>query len=93
MQIHISTLDLVKGATKLVTSAGVSKIVKDIVENNTAPAETTMDIVKVWAGSFVLASMLTHHTSQHVDAQIEKAAAFADGVKIEMKKQRSAEEK
>lgn len=50
--------------------AGVSKVVNDIIKNNTT-VETTADAAKVWAGSVVIGSMAADAGSKHVNAKVD----------------------
>jgi len=59
-------LPAAKLATQLVAGLGVTKIIADIVKNN-VNVVTTADAVKVWTGSFVIASMLVEQSSKHID--------------------------
>jgi hypothetical protein len=59
---------LVRFATHIVATFGVSKVVKDIIFNNTNVV-TTADGIKVLAGSLVLGSMVAEHAANHVDRQ------------------------
>lgn len=63
---------LVKIGVHVVASIGVSKVVKDIILNNTNVV-TTADGVKVIVGSLVLGSMVAEHASNHVNRQFDKA--------------------
>lgn len=63
---------LAKVGVHILASLGVSKVVKDIIVNNTNVV-TTADGVKVIAGSLVLGSMIAEHASNHVNRQFDKA--------------------
>lgn len=69
MQVKLST---VKFVTNIVTGAGVSKVVNDVIRNNTT-VETTTDAVKVGIGSVVLGSMIADKATEHVFAKIDAA--------------------
>jgi hypothetical protein len=70
--------------TKLVVNVaagmGVSKVVNDIITNNTT-IETTADAVKVWAGSVVIGSMVADAGSKHVNAKIDSVANWYEARK------------
>ncbi len=68
----------VKTVVNIIAGAGVSKIVNDIITNNTITG-TTADTAKVWVGSVVLGSMVAERVSDHVNAKIDETANhFAD---------------
>ena len=58
-----------KIVTQVIASVGVSKVVHDIIKNNTT-TETTADAVKVAAGSLVLGSLIAEHASNHLNDRI-----------------------
>lgn len=68
-------LPIAKLATHLIASVGVSKVVNDIILNNTR-VETTADAVKVWTGSIVIGSMIAEQASKHVNNRFDAAAAW-----------------
>lgn len=55
---------------QLFASVGVSKVLNDIIVNNTT-IQTPADAIKVWSGSIVLGSMLVDHTVKHVDEKVD----------------------
>jgi hypothetical protein len=63
---------MIRLGAQIVASVGVSKVVNDIITNNTV-VTTTMDAVRVWAGSLVIGSMVADAASQHVDKRISDA--------------------
>jgi hypothetical protein len=69
------TLPLAKLAVHLVASLGVSKVINDVVINNTNVATTT-DAVKVAAGSIVIGSMIAEHASKHVNDRMNAVIAW-----------------
>lgn len=62
-------------AVHLISSVGVSKVVNDIIKNNTNVV-TTADAVKVAAGSLVIGSMIAEHASKHVNNRVDAAIAW-----------------
>jgi hypothetical protein len=66
---------IVRLAVHLVSSVGVSKVVNDIIRNNTN-VETTADAVKVAAGGLVIGSMVAEQASKHVTARLDDALAW-----------------
>lgn len=68
-------LPIVRLTTHLVASVGVSKVINDIIKNNT-DVVTTADAVKVATGSIVLGSMLAEHAMKHVNNRVDAVAAW-----------------
>lgn len=66
---------LARLAVHLVGAAGVSKVVNDIISNNTS-IETTADAVKVWAGAIVIGSMVAEQAQKHVDTRMNQAQTW-----------------
>lgn len=66
----MTTFTIVKAGVHLVSALGVTKVLGDIVRNNTTVV-TTADKVLVNAGSLVLGSMIVEKASNHVSEQIE----------------------
>jgi hypothetical protein len=66
----MTTFTIVKAGVHIVSALGVTKVLGDIVRNNTTVVTTT-DKVLVNAGSLVLGSMIVEKASQHVSEQIE----------------------
>jgi hypothetical protein len=71
---------LAKLAVHLVGAAGVSKVVNDVITNNTS-IETTADAVKVWAGAIVIGSMVAEQAQKHVDTRMSQAIAWFESRK------------
>jgi hypothetical protein len=66
---------IVRLAVHLVSSVGVSKVVNDIIRNNT-DVVTTADAVKVAAGGLVIGSMVAEQASRHVTARLDDVLAW-----------------
>jgi hypothetical protein len=66
-------LAMAKLAINIVAGLGVSKVVNDIITNNTT-IETTGDAIRVWAGSLVIGSMAAEAGSKHVNAKVDQLA-------------------
>lgn len=66
---------IIRLVTQLFASAGVSKVVNDIITNNTN-IQTTPDAVKVWMGSIVIGSMIAEQASKHVNDRIDAVIAW-----------------
>ena len=64
---------IAKMAINFAAGAGVSKVVNDIIQNNTT-VETTADAAKVWTGSIVIGSMAADAGSKHVSAKVDAIA-------------------
>lgn len=75
-------LPMVRLAMHLVASIGVSKIVNDIITNNTR-VETATDAVRVWTGSIVIGSIIAEHASNHVNARLDQAIAWHESRKAD----------
>jgi hypothetical protein len=73
----ISIGPVAKIATQIIASVGVSKVVNDIITNNTNVV-TSADAVKVAAGSLVLGSLIAEHASNHVTSRITAIANWYD---------------
>jgi hypothetical protein len=68
-------LPFVRLGVHLISSIGVSKIVNDIIRNNT-DIVTTADAVKVWTGSIVIGSIIAENASKHVNNKIDAVIAW-----------------
>ena len=71
----MTTFTIVKAGVHIVSALGVTKVLGDIVRNNTTVV-TTADKVLVNAGSLVLGSMIVEKASQHVSEQIEQVITW-----------------
>src|SRR3954447_4398745 len=56
-------------------SIGVSRVVNDIIRNNTNVV-TTADSVKVWTGAIVIGSMVADRAMDHVNETIDGVVAW-----------------
>lgn len=63
-------LAIAKLAINVAAGAGVSKVVKDIINLNTE-VQTTTDAAKVWIGSVVIGSMAADSASKHVNTKVD----------------------
>lgn len=68
----MSGLTVAKLAVNIVSSLGVSKILSDVIKNNTTVV-TTVDRILVNAGSLVLGTMVVGKASDHVNATMDGA--------------------
>lgn len=69
-------------AIKFVCSAGVVKIVHDIVDSHVV-RETTYDTVRVWAGTAVITSIAVDRSSKHLDDARDKFTEWCAKVNAE----------
>jgi DNA transposition AAA+ family ATPase len=68
----VSGLTVAKLAVNIVSSLGVSKILSDVIKNNTT-IETVVDKILVHSGSLVLGTMVVSKASDHVNATMDGA--------------------
>ena len=66
---------MIRLAGQVFASVSVSKVVNDIIRNNTNIV-TTADAVRVWGGSLVIGSMVADSAAKHVDARITEVMEF-----------------
>jgi hypothetical protein len=66
---------IAKFAVQVVASIGVSKVVNDIIKNNTTIL-TQMDNLKVGVGSLVIGSMIADQTMKNVSDRYDSVAAW-----------------
>lgn len=59
-------------------SVGVSKVVNDIIRNNTTIVTTT-DAVRVWAGSLVIGSMIADSAAKHINDRVTEIIEWRNG--------------
>lgn len=76
-----SSLPIGRLAVQIVSTVGVSKVVNDIIVNNTN-VQTTLDAIKVWTGSLVIGAVVVETTSNYVDAKMTQLAAWNEARKI-----------
>jgi hypothetical protein len=74
---------IAKLAVQVIASVGVSKVVNDVISNNTN-VETTADAVKVATGSIVLGSMIAEQAAKHVNERMDALTAWYLGRKAEV---------
>jgi|GEM_PF-5617892 hypothetical protein len=78
----MSGLPVAKLAVHLVASLGVTKVLNDIIRNNTTVV-TTADAVKVATGSLVLGSMVVEKASDHINRQWDNVSGWLEARKAE----------
>jgi hypothetical protein len=79
----VSGLTVAKLAVNIVSSLGVSKILNDVIKNNTT-IETVVDKILVHSGSLVLGTMVVSKASDHVNATIDGAINKIRGIEEEV---------
>lgn len=72
MSGQLATLKVVG---QVVASFGVTKVINDVIANNTT-INTTADAVKVWAGALVIGSMVVDQAANHISDRVDQAAAW-----------------
>jgi hypothetical protein len=77
-----SGLPVAKLAVHLVASLGVTKVLNDVIRNNTTVV-TTADAVKTAVGSLVLGSMVVEKASDHVNRQWDGVSNWLEKRKAE----------
>jgi hypothetical protein len=70
-----NSLPIARLAVHLIAGVGVSKVVNDIIVNNTKIL-TTADAVKVWTGSVVIGSMISEQAVKHVNGRVDALVAW-----------------
>lgn len=63
------SVPMVRLLAQVAGSVGVSKVVNDIIRNNTNII-TTADAVRVWCGSVVIGSMIADSAATHINDRI-----------------------
>lgn len=84
-----SKFKLAKLAINTTAGVGVSKVVNDIIKNNTT-VETAPDAVKVLIGSIVIGSMVADVSSKRVNAGVDAVAKWWEERKQENPDEESA---
>ena len=77
-----SSLPLGRLAVQVISTIGVSKVVNDIIVNNTN-VQTTADAIKVWTGSLVIGAVVIETTTNFVDAKMTQFATWNEKRKAE----------
>lgn len=73
-------LSLAKSAANIIVGSSVSKVINDVIKNNT-DVETTADQAKVAIGSVVLGCMVADHAKTYVHKPIEAVADWFESRK------------
>lgn len=69
------SIKIVRIAAHLIAGAGVSKVVSDVVKNNTT-AKNSLDQIRILVGGTVLSTMVVDLAHRHVDNKIDAAVAW-----------------
>jgi len=77
-------MKIAKAAIRIIAGAGCSKVVNDIIRNNTN-VETTMDSIKVLVGSVVIGTMVADAGADHVETKVDQLIGIWNDVKSEEK--------
>lgn len=80
--ISARAIEYTKVAADIICGLGVSKIVHDVIDTNTVVV-TKSDFAKKWIGSIVIGSMVAERASDHINAKIDRIAAFVVEAKEE----------
>jgi hypothetical protein len=73
-------LHYIKLAAQFVVGASVSKVINDVITNNTAP-DTTLDQIEIAVGSTALGWMVSDIAKEWTDAKIDWAAETIEQIK------------
>lgn len=69
------TFGTVKLGAHILGALGVTKIVGDVIANNTV-VNTTFDLIRVRAGSLVIGTLVAEHAANHVETQMDRLHAW-----------------
>ena len=76
------SVPMVRLLAQVAGSVGVSKVVNDVIRNNTNII-TTADAVRVWCGSVVIGSMVADHASRHINDRITEIVEWRQKQDVE----------
>ena len=71
----MTKLEIAKSVTSFVVGAGTSKIITQIIKNNTQP-ENLADTVTMTGGAIVLGMMVSDISRKYTDAKIDAVAEW-----------------
>lgn len=71
----MNKLDIAKKAVSFVVCAGTTKIVSQIIANNTQP-KNTIDLVSMTAGGFVVGAIVADASRKYTDEKIDELATW-----------------
>lgn len=69
----MTKLELAKTAANIIVGAGTTKIVHQVIRNNTSP-ETVVDVATMMAGSFAIGGVVADASKSYTSAKIDKVA-------------------
>jgi hypothetical protein len=79
---------IIKPVVNIVASAGVGKVVSEIIKNNISLTSVSkLGKARIYIGSFVIGSMIEASVSKHVEERIDKMQSDWETVKVEWEKQ------
>lgn len=76
----MTKLEIAKKATSIIVGLGTSKVVRDIINNNTQP-RNILDQITIGVTSVVSGSMVAVHTKEHADHMIDEAVEAINKLK------------
>jgi hypothetical protein len=79
----LNGVTLVRAGVSILASAGTSKIVNDVIQNN-VNVVTTTDAVRVWAGKVVLGMIAIDLVSARVNAKMDGVADALRGKQVKV---------
>lgn len=71
----MTKIELTKNAANLVVGVGTTRIVTQVIKNNTNP-QTVTDQVTMIAGAVVIGQMAADATKEYTSTKIDEAAAW-----------------
>lgn len=77
-----TVIPVAKLAVNVLAGIGVTKVVKDIITNNTNVV-TTADAVKVWSGGLVIGAIIMDSATKHVNDRMNELVAWNENRKAE----------
>lgn len=79
----LNGVTLVRAGVSLLASAGTSKIVGDVIQNN-VNVVTTTDAIRVWAGKVVISMIAIDLVSTRVNAKMDAVADALKGKQVKV---------
>lgn len=84
--MNILTTTLMKSGVNLVTSLGVSTIVKNAINMNTPEKVGKLAKAGIFIGGFFLSNMVSEKIGDYAEGELDKWLEIMKGFKIEIKK-------
>ena len=88
----MSAFALAKGVVQVVAALGVTRVVTEVIKNNTTVV-TAVDKILVNTGGFVLGSIIVDHASDRVNQHIDKVVDWHEKRKAEIEAKAETVEK